>query len=365
MVNETALVVLPQQRIGPLEEPRCVDGSPIEELILNFVKEKAALSQSKKTVKEYFGTITAFRVYLQERGYELIMYTREEVGWNEYTFIRSKIADCASEFASLSKRPGKVLVAESTRNLRLAIISSFFQYADQRRKVPFSNPITMVKRSKVEAYAGAVALDEDHVRAALAAIDQEMLLGKRNFALLVFLLNTGSRVGQVQRLTRRALYVTPSKRVTVVFRRTKGNKSSEIELEPEVSEILLDYLEALYAKPIEDIEAAAPLWTVLTDIPSPMRQDGKPLYIKGAPLGYGAIRHLCQQCFGTGKVHTTRHTFSKAARASGATNDDLQLLLDHSDPNTTKLYGQHWDQQTNKFAAEIARRFGLKSKKKQ
>ncbi len=118
------------QSIAFSDAPRCQDGSPIEALILQFVKDKAARSQSQKTAKAYFETVTAFRVYLQERGYDLIMYTREEEGWTEYTFIRSKIADCASDFAIQSKKPGKTLVAESTRDQRLAILSSFYRYAD-------------------------------------------------------------------------------------------------------------------------------------------------------------------------------------------------------------------------------------------
>ena len=123
------------------------------------------------------------------------IYTRDEEGWTDYTFIRSKIADCASDFAIRSKKPGKTLVAESTRDQRLAILSSFYQYADTRRKVPFSNPITMIERSPIEVYAGAIALSEEHVQAALAAIDRSTLLGSRNYALLLVLFNTGGRVG--------------------------------------------------------------------------------------------------------------------------------------------------------------------------
>jgi len=52
------------------DEPQCQDGSPIEALILNFVKEKAARSQSEKTAKAYFDTVAGFRAYLQEQGYE-------------------------------------------------------------------------------------------------------------------------------------------------------------------------------------------------------------------------------------------------------------------------------------------------------
>lgn len=342
---------------GP--EPRCEDGSSIEELVLDFVKAKAARSQSQKTAKAYFETMMAFRASLQECGLDLILYTRDEPGWTEYTHIRSKIADCAADFAIRSKKPGKRLVAESTRDQRLAILSSFYRYADTRRKIPFSNPITMIERSPIQAYAGAIALSEEHVQAALATIDRSTLLGRRNYALLLVLLNTGGRVGQVQRLTRGALYMAPSRIVTIAFRHTKGNKAIEQELDPRISAVLIDYLEALYEKPIEQIDASAPLWTVLNDIPSPQRQDGRPLYQKGDPLGYGAIRYLCQQLLGTGKVHTTRHTFSLAMLEAGATNDDLQEQLNHSDPKTTQRYARHFKRQKNKYAAAIASKFGL------
>jgi integrase len=340
-------------------EPKCQDGTPIEGLILNFVKDKAARSQSQKTAKAYFDTVASFRLYLRERGYDLIMYTRNEEGWTDYAYIRSKIADCASDFALLSKKLGKTLVAEATRDQRLAILSSFYRYADTRHKVPFSNPITMIERSPIEAYAGAVALSEDHVQAALAKIDRSTLIGSRNYALLLVLLNTGGRVGQVQKLTRGALYVSPSRGVTVVFRHMKGNKASEQELDLRVSAVLLAYVEALYHKPIEQIEASAPLWTILSDIPSPTKENGEVLYHKGDPLGYGAIRYLCQQILGTGKVHTTRHTFSLAMLEVGATNDDLQEQLHHSDPKTTQRYARHFKRQKNKHASAVASRFGL------
>jgi site-specific recombinase XerD len=347
------------RQIGVTQDCRCQDGSPIEELILNFVKDKAARSQSQKTAKAYFDTVTGFRAYLQERGYDLIMYTRSEEGWTEYTFIRSKIADCASDFAIKSKKPGKVLVAEATRDQRLAILSSFYQYADLRRKIPFSNPMTMIERSPVEAYAGAVALSEDHVQAVLAQIDCSTLIGLRNYTLLLVLFTTGGRVGQVQCLTRGALYISPFRVVTVVFRHTKGNKVSEQQLDPRVSACLLGYIETLYGKPVEQIEASAPLWTILNDIPSPLKKDGTALYQKGDPLGYGAIRYLCQQLLGTGKVHTTRHTFSLAMLEAGATNDELQEQLNHSDPKTTQRYARHFKRQKNKYAVTIASRFGL------
>ena len=76
-------------------EPRCEDGSSIEALLLDFVKTKAARSQSQKTAKAYFETMTAFRAYLQERGLDLILYTRDEPGWTDYPVEEAGEAACS------------------------------------------------------------------------------------------------------------------------------------------------------------------------------------------------------------------------------------------------------------------------------
>jgi len=44
---------------------------------------------------------------------------------------------------------------------------------------------------------------------------------------------------------------------------------------------------------------------------------------------------------------------------AGATNDELQEQLNHSDPKTTQRYARHFKRQKNKHAAAIASRFGL------
>jgi len=58
-------------------------------------------------------------------------------------------------------------------------------------------------------------------------------------------------------------------------------------------------------------------------------------------------------------VPTTTHTFSLAMLEAGATNDELQEQLNHSDPKTTQRYARHFKRQKNKHAAAIASRFGL------
>lgn len=140
-MDNISIVESTNQSVTFPDAPRCQDDSPIEELILQFVKDKAARSQSQKTATIYFETITSFRAYLREHGCDLVMYTRDEDDWNDYTFIRSRIADHASNFAIWSKQPDKRLVAEATRDQRLAILSSFYRCHFKRQKNKYSEAI--------------------------------------------------------------------------------------------------------------------------------------------------------------------------------------------------------------------------------
>ena len=184
--------------LEPIMAPRCKDGSSIEDLIESFVLAKFARTQSTKTARVYSETITTFRTTLQKQGMDLVMYTNDQIA--DYDVIRVRIAEVARDFAMHSRRANHPTVSTNTRNLRLAVLSSFYGYAERNVKVPFANPISIIERSPVEAYAGAVALEQDEVRAALRKITTTTLQGKRDAALLQVLLNTGRRVSEVQHL---------------------------------------------------------------------------------------------------------------------------------------------------------------------
>ena len=77
----------------------------------------------------------------------------------------------------------------ATQNQRLAILSSFYRYANRMidaGDVP--NPIVKVKRQKVQAYRGAHALEVGEVREKLAAVDRSTPSGLREYALLTLAL---------------------------------------------------------------------------------------------------------------------------------------------------------------------------------
>ncbi len=295
--------------------PLCKDGSTIEELIESFLKAKFARTQSLKTIRSYSETITSFRTLLQKYGMDLVMYTSDEIP--DYDVIRVRIAEAARDFAMHSRQANRPTVSTNTRNLRLAALSSFYSYAERNVKIPFANPIKIIERSPVEAYASAVALEEDDVREALRQINTTTLLGKRDMALLQVLLNTGRRVSEVQHLTWGNVRIGHTGTVTLFFAHMKGGKSVSTPLDDRVSALLLDYLHSYYGERLARLDAFAPLWVNMSEIPNENQQEG-------AALGYQAIRKMCQKRLGVTRVHTTRHTFSHLMKEAGATTEERQ-----------------------------------------
>lgn len=330
--------------------PRCKDGSTIDDLIYSFIKAKFARTQSKKTAETYLATINGFRKCLVAPGMDLVMYPSAEAP--DYDTIRVRIAEQAHDFAVLSMRPGRATVSNNTRNLRLATLSSFYDYAGRNMKIPFANPIEIVDRSPAEAYAGAVALESEDVRSCLANIDTGTPAGKRDYALLQLLLNTGRRVSDIQRLIWADLRVSKAGMVSVSFKHMKGGKSVTKQLDERVSALLLSYLHSYYGADLGTLPLDAPIWVNMSEI-----SNGK--CKPGVALGYQAIRKICQKYLGVSKVHTTRHTFTLLMQEAGATTEELQEELMHSNIAVTQVYARHLKRAKNKHAAIVASMLGL------
>src|SRR5258708_12269856 len=193
------------------QEPLCNDGTTVEDLIASFVKAKFARTQSTKTAKAYLDTLHGFRRHLLARELDLVASLKGKSA-DKVDRFRIQIAEAARDYAILSARPGK-FVARSTRNQRLAIISSFYVYAAQNFKISFTNPLEMVERSRVESYGNSARpLEQQEVQehlAALAAREPKTIADQRDYALLTLLFSTAPPVPQSATLPYRHL-PTPS-----------------------------------------------------------------------------------------------------------------------------------------------------------
>lgn len=312
-----------------------VTSSALDILILGWVDIKARKTGSARTRQTYEDTLAQFRAGLQRQGLELDMQGKEEL---------ARIALTAQAFSGFSVR-GKP-VKPATINQRLAILSSFYEYAIRQGALEV-NPINRVERSKVQDYGSARALTNEQVTTALAAIDRETLSGRRDYALLALMLQTGRRLAEVQALEMRHLTLLVGK-MTVEFERCKGGKEMTDTLPYSVTNRLLEWLEAFY----HDTETGK-------------TGDSRPVWVSlayasyGKPLGPQSIADICQKHLGVSKVHVTRHTWAHSMDEAGASAATIQARLGHESLATTGRYLAQLSRADNPFADKLAANFGI------
>jgi len=312
-----------------------------------WVHEKFGHTKSEKTRTAYSETITDFRQLLQREGLDLAW--EPGPGENERQ-VCQRLALYAQAFAS-TRLPGsrhKGEIAPATKNQRLAILSSFYQFAYKRGFVTLGNPIDLVDRSPVQPYARAYGLEQEDVQERLLAIDVSTKPGLRDFALLLVLFTTGRRAGEVASLRRRHLSVNHRGIVTLDFERLKGAKSTRDTLDEVVSTVLLLWVQTAYNTPIKDIDAEAAIWM---DLAHPTRVE--------EPLGYQGIAGVCRHYLDTSKVHVTRHSFALLMQEIGAKLTDIQKLLLHSNAATTGLYLETITRNQNQFIGKLTALLGV------
>ena len=263
-------------------------------LIEEWLLEKYRQTLSVRTRETYGSTLKQYRAALQQQGLDL---DRED--------CLAHLVSTARLFAAFSARGKEVTVA--TSNLRLAALSSFYEFAI-RNDVVSINPIDKIQRGKTRRYQGAHAIEPETVQARLRAIDTETEDGKRDRALLLVFLQTCRRLSEVAGLFWRNVQIVTqtdalgsvSELVTLTFERCKGAKVMVDHLPAGISRVLLLWLRSYYGDDLS-ITPDAPLWVAL----APGGHNGKN---RGNRLGNQAIADICKKYLGTSKVHTTRHS---------------------------------------------------------
>lgn len=264
------------------------------------------------------------------------------------------LAMVAQRFASYSSNPRKEQASKSTRNLRLAILSSFYEYALARYLLApmddqghIVNPLKIVSREKIEPYQGIHWLEPEEAEKALQKIDRATDLGKRDYALLVVLLNTGRRLKEVASLEWRHVRFK-GQRLALTFEHCKRDKTMIDTLNVANSKAVLTWLHAYYGQDLASLTKDAPLWVTLS---RNTKQAGQPLGIQG-------IQQVCGKYL---EVHThiTRHTFSQLMIRAGATLPELQARLGHESLATTGIYARALSSDENPHADKIAKLLGI------
>jgi site-specific recombinase XerD len=305
----------------------------IDTLIAGWLHQARGRTGSERTYAAYAEVLGAYRHQLAQHNLTLDSEPRA-----------CALVLQAYAAARVAGREEQGEVSASTFNQRVAIVSSFYSYA-QRYGALTANPAALVERRKVQPYARAEAIEPGELRERLAAIDTSTLDGKRDYALLLVALSTGRRLNELAALQWQDVGISGNK-ITLTTRRAKGGKTARDTLPPQASKALLSYLRTVYPR-LPNVEAAAPLWVSCSRATS-----GKPLSARG-------IAYMCEQRIGTSKVHTLRHTFAHSMERAGAKPTDIQRKLGHSSLATTTVYLDSLSSADNPYAADMLAELGV------
>jgi integrase len=289
--------------------------------------------------------------------------------------LKDKVAAVTSFFDFSRKHPGEVTPEDIARwrgemegrglkpatvYARVSRVSAFYGWlmADRQlsRFIP-SNPAAQARPRYPRPYQSesTKALSDDEMNSLLDVVrrlaEGGSVVGKRDYALLLFYFLTGLRRSEVIGLKGRDLELKDG--TLVIKYRRKGGKFTAREVaDPAVYAALEDYLEA--AGRMNVIESERPLWT---------RHDraGRP----GAPLSSRAfVENLKAYAREAGlshiHLHQTRHTYARIVAEETGSYLEAQEALDHENQATTRVYVQCITVKKDRHGGKVAGRMTLR-----
>ncbi len=217
-----------------------------------------------------------------------------------------------------------------TRNARRQALRSFFGFVAVRRPEDLDRcrRICAIPAKRAPAPANAIDyLEDDELRCLLDGVDQDSTQGRRDYALLLLLYNTGARVSEAAGLEIDDLRLQAPLQARL---RGKGRKERTCPLWPETADALSRYLGRR----------------------RPTSPDARRIFLnaQGLPLTRFGIRWIVRKHAGKARLscpslrrkkvspHTFRHTTAMHLLQSGCELNVIKSWLGHADINTTHVY---------------------------
>jgi len=241
--------------------------------------------------------------------------------------------------------------SKPTRKLHLAALRHFFDILVQRHAIPL-NPALSVRGPKHSVQEGKTpAMEPKQIRDLLHSIPttnpdgEPLLVGLRDRAVIATLVYTAARAGAVAGLRRQDYYTDGRQHYLRLDE--KGGKQRSIPCRADLQESIEAYLAA-----IGDAPRATPLFRSL------VRRTGQPS--KRGMTANDILRMLKRRLASAGlpasvfKCHSLRASTATNLLEQGVELADVQHLLGHSDPRTTKLYDRRKLAVTRNIVERIA-----------
>lgn len=222
--------------------------------------------------------------------------------------------DSASLFSALSKYENK-----RTLNRKLSSVNAFFDFCYKNQ---FSDEKTKLKFSKIPKLLPKF-LSYQEIQNALKQIDRSTLIGLRDYALILFLYATGTRISECLALRREDI-----EGEWLHIRHAKGEKERMVPIAPIARKAIDNYL-------CEMTKEKNFVWC----------------NYKGDKLSRISAYKITQKYLGV-SPHVLRHSYATSLIAGGADLRVVQELLGHASLLTTQIY-THIQKQDLKETVEV------------
>jgi integrase len=299
-----------------------------------------------------------------ERRDELLGYKRKVVG-SFFAFVGKSLSEVSPldveswrNYLSLAKPAGMGL-GSSTVYVRVSFLSSFFEWAmrDSTLKafIP-ANPAKLALPKAPKAYQteSVKAWTDEELQALVDVVRKKAvcgdIVGKRDYALLLFYLATGMRRQEVIGLRGRNLKLDEDS-ITITGKVKGGDYIDREVRDPLLRQSVLDYLSS--SGRLGALRTDSPLWT---------RHDraGRP----GAALTSHAFvknlkRYAREAGVGDVHLHQTRHSFARIVAEETGSLTETQDALGHRNASTTRVYVQRIAVKRDKHSRLITSRLNI------
>lgn len=311
-MSDRAVVLAPSAELATLDqgEPRAIieAGANARFAYAEFFGDQIA---SDHTRKVYRHAVHRFLHWCEAEGLELARIPPGAVG----RYIRA--------LTTSDRNPA----SKPTQKLHLAAIRRFFDTLVQRHAVAL-NPATSVRGPVVRNVTGKTpATDPALARALLRSIATSDVVGLRDRAILAALMYTACRVGAVSKLRLRDFY-TDGRQYYLRFDE-KGGADRQIPCRHDLQGYIEEYIAAAPCGPDAQLFRAAL---------------GRTLQLSERPLQAKDIHRMVKRRLSAAGLpsiltcHSFRATTATDLLEQGVPLEEVQELLGHADPRTTRLY---------------------------
>lgn len=227
----------------------------------------------------------------------------------------------------------------NTVNAYIVALKSFYSFLEEHRIS--RNHTTGLKGVKASKNFSKSSLTIEQALELLRSFDRNTLEGKRNYALISLMINTGLRVMEVHGADIDDIDQTSGHALLYIQGKGRDSKDNYVVLEHNVLEALNDYINS--------------------------RGDNEGALFKGISnrsnnrLTKGSISRIVKTSFRNIGLdnpkltaHSTRHTAVTFSLLGGATIQEAQAMARHSNINTTMIYSHNINRIQNNAESKIA-----------